>query len=148
MLPALPYSCVVIFTVVPCRAQHVQHRCFCEEPSRQAWPSTSEPSSRVDNFWCVSVQATSSSTYHVNVIVVCNRTLLAFPRYFFILLHGSEDGRRAPTHLFSRLLPVLRYPLHQRRGSFLRVVLYDSVSLDPSRRRCTSGEDKTQGDVE
>lgn len=79
----------------------------------------------------------------MNVIVVCNRTVLTFPHYFFIPLHGSEDGRRAPTLVFSRLLPVLRYPLHQRRGFFLRVILYDFVSLDPSRRRCTSGEDKT-----
>ena len=101
-----------ILTVVTCRPQHMQYRCFREEPPRQAWPPTFEPSSGVDNFWCVSVQRTSSSKHHANVIVVCNRSLLSFSYYFVIPLHGSEVGRRAPTHLFSRLLPVLRYPLY------------------------------------
>jgi len=112
LLPALPCSRVFIFTVVTCRSQHVQHRCFCEEPPRQAGPPTAEPSSGVDNSWCVLILPISSATHHVNVIVVCNRTLLAFPHYFFIPLRGSEDGRRALTHILSRLLPVLRYPLY------------------------------------
>ncbi len=55
LAPALPYSCALIFTVVTCRSQHVEHRGFCEEPPRQAWPPGPKSSSWVDNFWCVSV---------------------------------------------------------------------------------------------
>jgi hypothetical protein len=54
---------------------------------------------------------------------------LAFP----ILYYGPADGGGAPAELFSVLLPVLRHPLHPRRGSVLLVVLRDSVYVDPSR---------------
>jgi hypothetical protein len=75
-------------------------------------------------------------------VIRLHRNRLSFPLFLVLLLCGSEDGRRAPTHLFSLLLPVLRRSLHQRRGSFLRVVLYDFVSLDSSRRGCAPTEGK------
>ena len=63
-------------------------------------------------------------------------TRLAFP----ILSYRAEDSRGAPAHLLPLLLPVLRHPLHPRRGSFLPVILHDAVSMDPGRRGCTPQE--------
>ena len=63
-------------------------------------------------------------------------TRLAFP----ILSYGAEDSRGAPAHLLPLLLPVLRYPLHPHRGSFLPVILHDVISMDPGRRGCAAQE--------
>ena len=82
------------------------------------------------------------SPYHPHVLsldgdpVFLPSTRRAFP----ILSYGAEDSRGAPAHLLPLLLPVLRYPLHPRRGSFLSVILHDAVSVDSGRRGCTPQE--------
>ena len=79
-----------------------------------------------------------------NALIVdrLHRTRLAVPAFLVLPVDGSPDGRRAPAHVFSLLLPVLRRALHQRRGPLLRVVLRDFVPLDPGRRGCAPGEGK------
>jgi GPI ethanolamine phosphate transferase 1 len=73
----------------------VEHRGFCEEPPRQAWPPAPKSSVWVDNFWCVSVHPISPATHHANVIIVYTGLSLLFPLFssFFFTAPRTAEGR-------------------------------------------------------